>query len=676
MEKFETDLIKSHQHHHHQHQHAPIITKNVKGRNSPWLTREIKSEMNNRDRLMCKCRQSKLTCDYDQFRQQRNKVNKLVRKAKNDYHKDKLKDSVHDPKRFWSTLKNLFPLKEKLKSAKSFMINGKLNSNSNDIAAGFCSFFTNITGELKSKTIKLKNFIWEKPKPPHPKTYNIFRFKPVTTTEVFKLLKNLQRSKACGHDDLPPGFLKDAATCIAKPLCHIVNLSLKSGVVPTDFKIGRISPVFKSGVKQDMNNYRPITVLSACSKIFEKCVHNQLSKYLEDHHLLSNCQFGFRKKRNTELAATLFMDNIRRNMENGLMTGAIFIYLSEAFDSLSHAHIVESLSSYGIMGTTKNLLTDYLFNRKQSVCFNKEMSDFQPVTCGVPQGSILGPLLFLLAFNDVGDTLLHCKIVMYADDTVIFTPGKTQKELETNLTTDFKRVADWMESNELMLNMNKGKTECMLFGTSKRTKDKFLNVEYRRQKISYTDSYKYLGIKLDQTLSLRDHTLTTYKKASGRLYLLKRIRPNLTSKAAHTIYQSMIVPLFTYCSIVTMIMSKTAKEKIKRLEMRASEVISGKRELKTNCIASIGKRRICLQVFDCIFGNVCKNFENYFERMQNNTRNKNKLLRLPAIKLECSRNSFYFNGAKLFNELPLPIREEINRNIFSSSLDKHVFFLN
>ena len=152
-----------------------------------------------------------------------------------------------------------------------------------------------------------------------------------------------------------------------------------------------------------MNNYRPITVLSACSKILEKCIHYQLSEYLELHHLLSNCPFGFRRKRNTELAATLFMDNICRNMESSYMTGAIFIDLSKAFDSLSHAQIVESLPSYGITETTKELPTEYLFDRKQSVFyFNKETSDYKSVTCGAPQGSILGPLHFLNAFNNVG----------------------------------------------------------------------------------------------------------------------------------------------------------------------------------------------------------------------------------------------------------------------------------
>lgn len=653
--------------------HAPLINKNVKGKKSPWLTREIKAEMNHRDTLMRKFRQSKTTTDFDTFKQQRNKVNDLVRKTKSRYHQTQLRESVHNPTKFWRTLKSIFPVKDKISSAKSFIINGTMNSDSKNIVSSFCSFFTNGATKLKTKTILLKDFIWSKPDPIYPKTYNTFRVKPVTVAEVHKLLKKLQRNKASGVDNLPPGFLKDIAICLAKPLCHVINIMLKTGHIPRDFKLGKVTPVFKSGVKHDMDNYRPITVLPACSKKIEKCLHRQVSEYLEQYRLLSNCQFGFRKRRNTELAATLFMDTIRRNMEKGEMTGAIFIDLSKAFDSLSHAQIVESLSSYGINGTEKDLLTDYLFDRKQCVSFNKETSEYQSVTCGVPQGSILGPLLFLIAFNNVGETLQHCKIVMYADDTVIFTSGKSKEELERNLTADFTRVADWMESHDLIANMKKGKTECMLFGTIRRTKGISLEINYRHKTISFTTTYKYLGVKLDQSLSLRDHVTSVYKKASGRLYLLKRVRPLLTTEAALAIYQSMIVPIFTYCSIVVMNLNKTDAEKVKRFEKRASEIIHKTREQRKKLIPieSLGKKRLCLQVFDCLSGDVCEDFQSYFEIMKNNTRNQNKIIRVPSIKLECSRKSFYFNGAKHYNELPLHIRKAETKNNFINLLDTY-----
>ena len=388
-------------------------------------------------------------------------------------------------------------------------------------------------------------------------------------------------------------------------------------------------------------------------------IHKQLTAFLEEHHLLSSTQFGFRTKRNTELAATLFLDEIRRSMDKGELTGAIFIDLSKAFDTLSHAQIIESLSSCGVTGIEKELFIDYLFNRKQTVRIDKETSTPEPITCGVPQGSILGPLLFLIAFNDIGSTLHHCNIITYADDTVIYTSGKNKEDIEKVLQDDFQSLAAWLEANDLVINLKKGKTECMLIGTPQRVKNKSIEINYHHHTLFLTDTYKYLGIQLDQTLSLRKHIETVYKKASARLYLLKRIRPQLTTDAALTIYKTMLTPLFTYCSILTGNPSKTFQTKVKNLENRAYKIVfkgNVPRKSKFTTISELNKKRICLQVINCILGNTCENFENYFEMMKNNTRNKNCRLRLPKIKLEVCRKSFFFNGAKEFNTLPMKIR--------------------
>lgn len=639
--------------------HAPNITKKVKGKKSPWLTRDIKLEMNYRDTLNRKFRKSRTSTDFEKFKSQRNKVNNLVRKARNEHSRTLLQETANDPKRFWKTLKRIFPLKEKISTVKSFIIDGIRNSNAKSIASRFCSYFSTTVSKLKAKAMPLKNFIWAKPKESNLKTSTTFEFTEVTVNEVFMHLKKLKRSKACGSDDLPPGMLKDSAKHLAKPLCHVINASLRSGIIPSDFKLGQVTPIHKSGRKDDMDNYRPITVLPVCSKILEKCIHNQLCKFLEQNKLLSETQFGFRKKRNTELAATLFLDTIRRNIDNGELTGAIFIDLSKAFDSLSHAQIIESLKSHGVTGIEKELFTDYLFGRKQTVKINNETSEPESVTCGVPQGSILGPLLFLITFNDIGSVLSNCKILTYADDTVIYVSGKTKDSIEKLLTDDFNRVADWLEMNDLVINMKKGKTECMLFGTTQRIKNKTLDIDYRHQSLSFTNSYKYLGVKLNQTLSLCEHIESTYKKVRGRLYLLQRIRPQLTIETASTIYKTMLIPVFTYCSIITCYSTKTYQLKLENLEKRANRIIFKKnvpRKSKPASIKDLLRKRLCLQVFKCVHGDVCETFVNYFEKMTNNTRNKNHLLRLPKIKLESSRKSFFFNGAKTFNELPLKIR--------------------
>ena len=291
--------------------------------------------------------------------------------------------------------------------------------------------------KVKATSIRLKDFVWSTPVQIHPKTYSTFRFKEVLVSDVFKHLKKLSRNKATGYDDLPPGLLKDSAQYISRPLTHVINSSLATSVIPEDFKIGIITPIYKSGVKSDLDNYRPVTVLPVCSKILEKCIHSQVSKFLEEKNILSETQFGFRKQRNTELAATLFLDEVRENMNRGEMTGVIFVDLSKAFDSLGHVKILKNLPSYGIHGREQQLFANYLFNRKQAVRFVREISEFHDVTCGVPQGSILGPLLFLLTFDNVESVLRHSKIITYADDTVIYVSEQSKRDIEVKLKRGF-----------------------------------------------------------------------------------------------------------------------------------------------------------------------------------------------------------------------------------------------
>ena len=184
--------------------------------------------------------------------------------------------------------------------------------------------------------------------------------------------------------------------------------------------------------------------------------------------MLTDCQFGFRRRRSTELAATLFFDSIKNKINDGKMVGAVFIDLSKAFDTMSHAKLLQKLKSYGLGGIELSWFGDYLFNRSQTVSLDGELSGEGKVFCGVPQGSIIGPLLFLLFYNDFPSCLKHSKCVIYADDTVIYVPGKDMFVIESRLSADMERIMHWCTNNELILNLKKGKTEAMLFGTSKR----------------------------------------------------------------------------------------------------------------------------------------------------------------------------------------------------------------
>ena len=245
-------------------------------------------------------------------------------------------------------------------------------------------------------------------------------------------MKKLRRKKAHGIDELPPNLLKDVASKISKPLAFIINKYLSSGIVPDLWKISKVTPLYKSDSKSDFSNYRPISVLPCLSKVLEQVVHRQLSNYLEKHYLLKSSQFGFRPRRSTELACNLLVDDIRKNIDNGLLTGVIYLDLSKAFDTVSHSYLLSKLPSYGINGNEFTWFQNYLFNRKQHIFYDGHLSKAFPVFRGVPQGSILSPTLFLLHLDGIDNCLRHSSIIKYADDTVIMLAEMTQDRSRKN----------------------------------------------------------------------------------------------------------------------------------------------------------------------------------------------------------------------------------------------------
>ena len=442
--------------------------------------------------------------------------------------------------------------------------------------------------------------------------------------------------------------------------------------------MSKVTSTHKAESKSDLNNYRPISVLPCLSKILERSVHRQLMEYLEKHHLLKDSQFGFRPDRSTELITTLFLDDIRKNVDSGKLTGVIFLDLSKAFDTVSHSSLLSKLPSYGISGMELSWFESYLFNQKQQVNFNGCLSEEYPVYNGVPQGSILGPTLFVLHLDDIDNCLRHCNIIKYADDTVIYVPGRNSLEIQNKLNEDISKVCKWLTTNDLSLNLKKGKTETMLFGTAIRiNKADPLDISINGINLNQTNSYKYLGVQLDPTLTLNDNFQMKYKKLSTRLRLMSKLRPHLTTKAAESIYKSIVVPVFTYCGTVDLNLTKTETGKLYQIHRRAVTIINrnDNQNAKISPITTLVKRRACQLVRKCINEKLPPPMNMYFEIVSHTkcTRNNGILIMLPKVRTKAAQNGFFYQGGLIYNSLPKEIRAEQIENKFLQNLHKFVF---
>ena len=332
-----------------------------------------------------------------------------------------------------------------------------------------------------------------------------FELELLTIDGLRKLVNDIPVGKSDGLDGILTCLLKLSFPSIASSLTHIFNLVISKGIIPKDWKSARVTPIFKADSKVDPANYRPISVLSVIAKLFEKAIFNQVYSYLNDNKLLSKYQSGFRPMHSTLTALIDITDNWYLNIDDGLTNAILFIDLKKAFDTIDHDILVSKLELYGFKGVSLNLFRDYLSDRTQVTVINKINSETSFISCGVPQGSILGPLLFLLYINDLPNCNLLSDVRMYADDTNLTFASKDPNELFSSLTHDLGNLKQWLDSNRLSLNVLK--TKCLFTGM--RQKMSLLHsdphISLDGHSIERANSYNCLGVQVDETLSWEAH---------------------------------------------------------------------------------------------------------------------------------------------------------------------------
>ena len=473
-------------------------------------------------------------------------------------------------------------------------------------------------------------------------------------------------NKAAGLDKIPQKLLKDSVFVVTPYLNLIFNLSLSEGNFPSDWKNARVSPIFKSGNREECGNYRPISILSAISKIFEKIVFDQLNQYLITNQILTPNQSGFRKGYSTCSSLLRTTNEWLVNMDKGLINGVVFLDLKKAFDTVDHDIMMKKLEFYGIKNTALRWFTSYLSHRTQVCKVGITISKSEKITTGVPQGSNLGPLLFLLYINDLPNCLDSSVPALFADDTNLTVSGSTTCEIQEKLEKDLNNIHMWLLANKLTLNVNK--TEYMLIGSRQRQSQ--INTEpilsIGSESIKRVSSTKTLGVIVDECITWKDHIDKVAKKASKGIGILRRSKDLLDKDTLKTIYSAFVLPHFDYCALVWDNCSQTLQNKLQKLQNKAGRIITGdcyetpsdavRTKLGWDTLQERREKQLETLMIQIMKGNSIDYLREFFTISFNQTyqlRSNNHVLYLPKPNTNALKRSFSYKGAAAWNDIEL-----------------------
>jgi hypothetical protein len=386
-------------------------------------------------------------------------------------------------------------------------------------------------------------------------TFPIIKCSPATTKEIEKIINNLKTNNSFGYDEIPVIILKNCSYFITSPLTYIINTSLITGTFPNRLKFSEIKPIYKKGDKKSISNYRPISLLTSFSKIFEKVIYRRLCQHLFNNNILVNEQFGFRINSSTDTAIYRLLHQVLTALNSRHNVGGIFCDLEKAFDCVNHKILLSKLEFYGISGSMQKLIISCLEGRFQRIQLHSKHhnlyihSDWGEILHRVPQGSILGPLLFLIYMNDL---LLVLKMsstpILFADDTNVIISNPDPFVFRNSLTEAFKQLNTWFNTNLLFLNLSK--TEFIKFKTKHSyERDQEINIECDNKKISNSYHMKFLGINIVNTLSWKSHIDQLLPKLSSACYAIRAIKPHVNQETFLMVYYAYFHSVMNYGTI-------------------------------------------------------------------------------------------------------------------------------
>lgn len=657
--------------------------KKVKARNctlnKPWLSKGLLKSIKKKN-ILYKRFLSNPTLHREQlYKKYKNKLTHSLRIAKRLYYEKKLEDYKSNAKSTWRLLNEVINTKKSKKNfPTTFNINDREISNPSQIANHFCDYFTNIGPNL-AKSI-----------PASPKSHSSFLsgnfpnsifLEPVTEQEIIEICTSFRSGTAAGYDNISMSAVRETISLISAPLTHIINLSLSSGVVPDQMKIARVIPLFKSGIHSLVTNYRPISVLPVFSKFLERIVYNRLINFLNKYNILSRNQYGFRKNHSTAYALIQLYDKISDALDQKKVTLGLFIDLSKAFDTVNHDILLSKLEHYGVRGVALQWFKNYLSCRTQFVQYNGHSSSSSNIKCGVPQGSILGPLLFLLYINDLCKVSKVLDMILFADDTNIFYSHQDPNYLMEIVNSELKKLTSWFQANKLSINVKKSNFVIFKPRQNRQTLD--LNFTISNYAIDRVNEVVFLGVILDEHLSWKSHIHSVTRKVSKAIGIIYKSSFCLNKPSLYTLYYSLVYPYLLYCVSVWGSTYLTNLKRLTVLQKRVIRIISRSafdahsdpiyKNLGILKFENIFKLQIGRFMYLYKAGQLPESFDNMFllnrQVHSYDTRNS-KSFYLPHCRTNIRKFSIRFQGPKFFNSLSCEIQDAPSIALFTVKLKK------
>ena len=542
----------------------------IRQNDPPWMTSLIRKMIRKRKRLHKKAKKSNCQQDWNKFKKIRNQCVNVVKQAKLNYF-DKQVNNLQNQdlsvKNWWKTLRNLCGLPSKTSEYPPLLINDTYIEDNMEKANAFNKYFCEQANiDDTNATLPVLPTLEDTP--------GLSQIH-ISQEEVLDQLSILNISKATGPDSISPRLLKCAAKELSYPLALLFNKSLQLCIYPSDWKIANVSPVFKNGLRELLSNYRPISLLSVVGKTMEKCIFKHFFNFLLRNKVITSLQSGFMPGDSTTNQLLSLSDTFGKALDAGKEIRVIFCDISRAFDRVWHEGLLYKLEKIGIRGNLLKWFKSYLSERRQRVVIAGYQSDTNEIRAGVPQGSILGPILFLIFINDIVCDI-SCNIRLFADDTSLFIVVEDEYTAANLLNEDVEKINQW--SNQWLVNFNSKKTEVMTI-SKKVNKPHHPPIYMNNEILKEVEKHKHLGLIFQEDGCWISHVDVLIEKVTTRLNLMRKLKFKLHRNHLEIIYFSFIRPVLEYADIIWDNIPHYLKEKVESIQIEAARIVTGATKL-------------------------------------------------------------------------------------------------